>query len=144
MNRLELTERNNEMLQLRIEGHTMKEIAEMYGTSKQRVCQITNKLISKEDLSRARREQIDIEKIRFQGVYEIFKNDYRMTYKKFQRIASKTKAGNNAYSERWRRFVTGESKDAEIKLDWINNLIEYSGMTYEELFAHREVNNGTI
>lgn len=143
MNRLELTKRNNEMLKLRIEGHPMSEIAEMYGISRQRVFQLTNKLISKDELFRARQEQLDIEKIRYQGIYEMFKKDYRMTYYKFQCIASKSKYRKATLMERWRRFLQGETKDVTIELSWINNLIEYSGMTYEELFKERNLNENT-
>jgi hypothetical protein len=135
----EITERNNEILQLRIEGHTMSEIGKIFGMSKQRVCQIVNSLVGDETIFRARKEQLDIEKIRFQGIYEMFKKDYRMSYKKFQCIASHTKRKSNALTERWRRYLVGLSNEIEIELSWINNLIEYSGMSYEELFAPREV-----
>ena len=69
----------------------------------------------------------------------MFKNYYRLTFKRFQRITSNSKKTSNSIAERWRRFLLGEEETMEIRVSWIDNLIAYSGMSYEYLFKPREV-----
>lgn len=139
MHKLEKTERNNEIKSLCEQGLTLEEIGKIVGLSKQRVCQINNKGKSKEDIYRKRKGTMYFEKIRFQGIYELFKNDYTMSYYKFAFVVVKDRASQRNVAEKWRKLLTGYTNEIEIRISWINNLIEYSGMTYEYLFKPREV-----
>lgn len=139
MNKLEKAERNNEIKRLCEQGLTLEEIGKRVGLSKQRVSQIINKGKSKEDIYRKRKGTMYFEKIRFQGIYELFKNDYTMSYYKFGFVVVRDRADQRNLAEKWKNFLTGYTNDIELRISWINSLIEYSGMTYEYLFKPREV-----
>lgn len=123
------------LLELRRQGMTFKEIGQTLGLSKQRVWEILKRYGAVED-GRTRKDSVDIEKIRFQGIYDMFKRDVSLT---FDKLARRTMEHNRASTARLRRFAVGEYENPHFTFHQIKRLLEYSGMTFEELFKEREI-----
>lgn len=118
-----------EMQKLKDAGWSLQKIGEKYGITKQSVCQ---KLAS----PKPRKKDYDIERIIFNGIYNLFAEDPYMSVSKLARIMWGTAEGERANAVKLQNFITGEN-DSSFKLSHINRLIEYSGMTYDELFSLR-------
>lgn len=122
--------RRGEFIELRKQGYTYREIGEIAGISKQRVQQI----IGNEP---TRLYSIEVEKIAYEGIYQLFMQDAKMTYQKFARIAFGYEAITHANNERIRRFARGES-DVKLTLSQIKNILDYIGKPFEEVFKSRK------
>lgn len=121
-----MKENKIEMIELRKQGLTYKAIGEKFGISKQRVCW----LIGNE---RVRKGTVDLDRIKYKGIHQMFVNDPKMTWHKLARVMfgyTDRSAVNRATL-----FATG--KFETLSLTAINKLREYTGMTYEELFEER-------
>ena len=129
---LSLKNRDELIKAMRADGKTYREIAEIFHCSKQWVYQCEKKA------GRTKKNERDIERIRFQGVYDLFKRDDKMTFQKLQRMLSNGHNEANLY-QRFRLFLTGKNDSCLVTINNIRNLIEASGMTFEELFKEREI-----
>lgn len=118
---------------LREQGKTYQEIADMHGVSKQCVEQ-SIKSFEIRCNSRVRKDNYDIEKIMYRGVYDFFKNDNTMTASKLTRMIYGY--SSNDISSRITRLFKGES--ARTTIEEITKLIEITGKPFEELFELRE------
>lgn len=118
---------------LREQGKSYQEIADMYGVSKQNVQEIIS-IASKRYGERIRKSTYDIEKIAYKGIYDLFANDKTMT---FSRIAREcTGISNNKTVGKFKRLFLGQNVNITIRN--IQKLVEFSGMTFEQLFAPRK------
>ena len=132
MDRESRENRKAEMLRMRQEGYTLEEIGKKFGVSKQWVYNMVGK---------GQKHRAMVEKIIYKGIYELFVNDPKMSLHKLVRIARGKPDGQDCISrnetERYRRFLTGRT-DAMIISTWnINNILKYTGKTYEEVFELR-------
>lgn len=127
------------LLELRRQGMSFKEIGQTLGLSKQRVWAILRCYGAVED-GRSRKDSVDIEKIRFQGIYDMFAKDRSLTFSKIGRIiAGRNDKYSRATAERFHGFVIGERQNSSFTFFQLKKLIELSGMTFEELFKEREI-----
>lgn len=119
---------------LREQGKTYQEIGNMYGVSKQCVEQAI-KTAELRFGGRCRRGSVDIAKIAYNGIYNLFVNDESMTFSKIAR-----KCTNNP-NRSMVQAIQGlfEGKNTKVSINFIKNLIKISGMTFEELFEPRNV-----
>lgn len=118
----------NQMIEMRKQGKSYIEIGEKFGISRQRVHQLLG--------GRVRKDSVNIEKIKYVGIYELFQNDPSMTYARLTRIMCNT--SDETIKERIRRVVQ-RSEQCTLTINEINNLIAYTGKTFEELFEVRRV-----
>lgn len=135
MSDMVIKEHKDEMIALREAGKTYREIGEQFGVSLQYVYRI----ISEENKRgvRVRKCDFDIEKIAYEGIYNLFARDYRMTVTKLTRIALGIKRPNNAQRERIRRFIYNYS-DAKVSVQNIRNICLYIGEPFERVFRARK------
>lgn len=119
-----------EMMELRAQGLTYEEIGKRFGLSRQRIHVLIGSM-------RTRKSNTDIEKIAYEGIYQMFVEDPKMTFAKLARMMSRSKAHGHARTERIRRMVT-KSQDVRVSIDDINNLLRAVGRPYEEVFRVRE------
>lgn len=117
---------------LREQGKTYQEIGEIYGVSKEAV-QSAIKNAEKHYGCRVRKENTNIEKIAYKGIYQIFENDRFMTVSKLCRICFNT-TNRNTIAKTQHLM---EGKNVILTVKNIQNLIAYSDMTFEELFEPR-------
>jgi hypothetical protein len=124
----------DEMIALRKAGKTYIEIGKMFGVSKQRGYTIISESCSLGD--KARRYDVDIENIVYEGIYALFANDYKMTISKFARIVFDTKRVCSSQKELIRRFVHNYG-DVKLTVQNIRNICEYIGEPFERVFKVR-------
>lgn len=117
-----------EILELRDQGKTYREIADIFGVTRQRVHEKIGK-------DRIRKCNFEIEKIRFKGVYEFLKEHPTLSLIGFIRHM-KGHSVSHAEYEKLKGCLTTD-RDSAIKISDIKRLTEYTGMTFEELFAER-------
>lgn len=124
-----------EMIALRKAGKKYREIADTFGVSKQRVYEIIRDTCGYDD--RTRKYTVDIENIAYEGIYELFVNDRKMTITKLTRIIFDLKKPNNSHKERVRRLIfnLGEPK---LTIRNIRNICDYTGKPFEYLFKVRK------
>lgn len=122
------------MIELRKRGFTYQEIGEQLGISRQRVHQIVGN-------QRLRKEAVDIEKIVFEGIYQIFKEDKSMTFFKFTEIVCGYPKVTTAKTEHIRKWLTGRIIDSKIQLSHIWNILNYAKQPFEVVFAERNRSN---
>lgn len=118
---------------LREQGKTYQEIGDIYGVSKQCVEQ-SIKSFEIRCNSRVRKNNYDIEKIMYRGVYDFFKNDNTMTASKLTRMIYGYSSSD--ISSRIMKLFKGES--ARTTIEEITKLIEVTGKSFEELFELRK------
>ena len=126
------SEKRDAMIELRRNDYTYQEIANIFGISRQRVHQIINK---KEISNTPHRAEI-LSKIVYEGIYQMFANDGRMTFRKLARIASNEGSNTIDIAKALQRLSYGENTKISIK--YINNILKYTNLTYEEMFKIRE------
>jgi transcriptional regulator with XRE-family HTH domain len=119
-----------EMMELRAQGLTYEEIGKRFGLSRQRIHGLIGSM-------RTRKSNTDIEKIAYEGIYQMFVEDPKMTFAKLARMMSRSKAPGHARTEHIRRMVT-KREDGRFSIDDINNLLRAVGRPYEEVFRVRE------
>lgn len=129
-------ERAKQMLCLRQQGKTYQEIGDLFGVTRQRVYDIINH--EHKYKGRLRKSTYDIEKIKYKGLYELFKKDLTLTTYKLGKIIFGKENISSSYRSKIIPLLEKE-KEVNLKIKQIKNLIEYSGMTFEELFQEREV-----
>lgn len=118
-------ERAMDMFKMRLDGATYQEIADKYGITRQRVeCILKMREPSKKHSNKK------YEKCIYKGLREwLQQNNYKLN--DLQNLISKNKqrqAGNSL-----RMKLCGER---EFRLSEINKIINFTGMTFEELFMH--------
>lgn len=128
---LQMRNRDELIRAMRADGKTYKEIAEHFGSSKQYIYQLMHKA------GYTRKYQRDIDKIRYQGVYELFERDPSMSFSKFQKLFTKGNNNKGLY-QCLRNYVTGRTDSCSVTIENIKNAIEATGMTFEELFKERD------
>lgn len=116
---------------MRADGMTYREIAERLQCTKQYVY-LLNKA-----MGNTRRYQRDIERIKYQGIYDLFKNDEKMTFSKLQKMFTKGNYNEKLY-QGLRQFVVGQTDSCSLTIQNIRNIIDATGMTFEELFKERD------
>lgn len=130
---MDIENRRIEMRKLRQEGYTLEEIGKRFGVSKQRASVIVKDV---------RPCDTNIGRIVYKGIYELFVNDRTMTFFKFACIAIHGKINSHVRRvdmEKFRRLITG--KNSYVTLAHINNILEYIGKPYEEVFELRNMDS---
>lgn len=122
------------MIALRKAGKTYREIAELFGISKQYVYDIVSSSCDRGDP--ARRFDVDVENIVYEGIYALFANDYKMTISKFARIVFNNKRAYHSQIEQIRRFIYNYG-DVKLTVQDIRNICEYIGEPFERVFKVR-------
>ena len=130
-----MTQQQQIMMDMRRAGYTYEQIGKELGVSKQRV----HFLIG----AQARRVDSDVEKIVYQGVYDLFKSDPQMSFPRFTRIFYGGAYVNRSQVVRIKRFCTGQT-DSLLSIEQINSVCDYIGKPYEEIFRLRTANNEAI
>lgn len=121
--------RTQKMIEMRNEGHTYQEIADVFGISKQAVHSYIKK--AKE---RHLRHDKECEKIVFQGIYDFFKAEPKMNYTKFTILIYGHKGKNVADI---RNFITGVH-ESQFPLIIYQRICEICGTSFEDTFKRRE------
>ena len=122
--------KTQKMIEMRNEGHTYQEIADVFGISKQAVHSYIKK--AKE---RHLRHDKECERIVYQGIYELFKSDPKMNYTRFTTLI---------YGKYYRKrvpavksLVTGEN-ESRLPLRVYQRICEICGKPFEQTFKRRE------
>lgn len=116
------------MRELRNEGYTYQAIAEKFGCTKQCVQQLIGQ--------RSRKNSVEIEKIAYDGIYQVFRRDPRMTIRKFTTIVYGWEKPNHTVQEKIRKFIRGDI-ESRLTLTQINNICQCTGLSYENTFRRR-------
>lgn len=127
-------EQIQEMVDLRKSGKTYQEIADMYGVSKQHIHKIISDVCRLNDITR--KYSFDIENIVYEGVYELFANDKRMTITKLSKIIYGVALPTHNEKEKVRRLILGQG-ESNFSIRNINNVLDYAGKPFEEVFKVR-------
>lgn len=114
---------------LREQGKTYQEIGDIYGVSKQRVEEAIKNAENRFNGKRIRKNSANIEKIIYKGIYDLFYKDCTMTISKIARIVGHDKGTVE-------NLIKGAN--ARFTIKGIKRLIDFSGMTFEELFELRK------
>lgn len=117
---------------LREQGKSLQEIADIFNVSKQAVAQELSKF--EEAFGPARKSNVDIEKIVYKGIYDLFVDNGKMTYSRLTRLMYGYYDTNT--TNKTIKLLRGENVKISIKT--INRLIEITGKSYETLFELRE------
>lgn len=121
--------KTQKMIEMRNEGHTYQEIADVFGISKQAVHSYIKK--AKE---RHLRHDKECEKIVFQGIYDFFKAEPKMNYTKFTILIYGYKGKKVADI---RNFITGVH-ESKFPLIIHQRICEICGTSFEDTFKLRE------
>ena len=108
---------------------TYREIADVFGVSRQRIQQVLKKGIVYK-----RKYAADIEKIPYEGIYKFMVENPRVTFSALAVILFGY--SGNARVNMARRFVCGDN--SKIGKRSYDRLIAATGMTYEQLFKLRD------
>lgn len=112
------------------EGMTWQEMAEMFGVSRQRVQQVAAAYGI-----RKRREGKVYEQIPYKGLHALFQRDRSMSVSRFARLVFGD--AGHANNEKARNLLKG--REAGLKITHIRRICRLCGMSFEETFAQREV-----
>lgn len=115
-------------IQLRADGMTYTDIADVLGVSRQRVWQKLNDVNARE---RAGGKVYD--SIPYNGLYEMFQSDKTLTIPQFCRECFGT--GTHTFTMKIYNLLSG--KDGHLTVGQTRKLLKYSGKTWEELFEPR-------
>ena len=134
-----IKDHRDEMVALREAGKTYREIGELFGVSLQYVFRIISESDKGKDSVRVivRKGSLDIEKIAYEGIYNLFVSDCKMTVTKFARIALGIQMVNPSQRELIRRFIFNYS-DARLSVRNISNICRYIGEPFERVFEVRK------
>ena len=115
---------NHQMLDMRLDGYTYERIGELFGVSKQRVCQI----LSGQDACGRRgiNKQNRLDNYVFPNI-AIWMNEHNYSARRFSKEIS---VNDNSFS----KYMRGEN---EPTLSVIKAIIEFTGMTFEEAFMQK-------
>lgn len=132
-------DQKEQMIALRKEGKTFEEIAKRYGISKQYVYQIIRDVCRNDD--RARKHTFNCENIVYEGIYQLFANDYKMTEAKLAKIIFDVKYIDNKHREKKRNLIFNH-KEVTLSINQIRNICEFIGEPFEYVFKVRETKGG--
>ena len=121
-------DKKQQMIEMRRDGATYQEIGDRFGITRQAVFDRIGRVTK-------RRDNVDLEKIIYEGIYQMFKNDEYMTYSKLAFIVYGTRVNRGRQNTVY-QFVTGKL-GTMLKIRWINNILKYTGKPYEEVFKLR-------
>lgn len=116
------------MRELRNNGCTYQAIAEKFGCTKQYVSHLIGQ--------RSRKNSVEIESIVYDGIYQVFRRDHKMTFGKFATIVYGWERPDSAAVEKIRRFICGQG-ESRLTLSQINNICYCTGLSYENTFRRR-------
>lgn len=116
---------------LREEGKTYEEIGKMFGVTKQAVEISIRQAEQTFESNRLRKYTFKCDDIVYQGLYDVFDNDITMTVSKLSKILGVSRPTVK------RMLCTGTN--TKLPINTIQKLIEYSGKSFEELFAPRMI-----
>lgn len=123
-----------EMVEMRRNGATYREIGAASGMTGQNAYNIINRR-AKKDISGIRGRAFNIEKIKYKGIYEHFKND---EYECISSFAGKVFNRVDArYYGKTRNLITGE-QDVRLSIHTIMKICEVVGKPFEEVFEVRK------
>lgn len=125
--------KTQQMKEMRQQGLTYEKIGAEFGITRQGV----HYLIAKgKNGIRQRHSDVNINEIIYEGVYQLFSSDKNMT---FSRLASITyeRTPNSADVQRIVNLITGKHS-TKVSIVHINNLLNYIGKPYEEVFKLRK------
>jgi len=116
------------------QGYSLQKIANMYGISRQRVHQIIGKEVKE---NRTRRRNVEIENVKFKGIYEYLRDNPEVTYSAiFRKITGSD--GNIKRADRFVQFLHSKGDNGKLTIGQIKRLSELTGKTFEELFERRD------
>ena len=130
-----IKEYKEDMIALRATGMPYREIAKQFGTSAQYVYNIIAESCNRQDP--ARQCDVDIEKIVYEGIYDLFAKDYKMTSAKLARIAFGCKISVHKQKEKIRRLIYN-NEEVNLSIRNIRNICEYIGEPFERVFKVRQ------
>lgn len=116
-----------EIIKLRNQGKTFKEIGKIFGVSKQRVYQVCGK---------ARKFNSEIEKIRFKGIYEFLKENPKISFGTLARVWYGGSPTRNQVCQ-FGKKLKAHSDNIQCTVGSIKRLTKYTNKTFEELFEIR-------
>lgn len=126
-----------EAIKMRRAGASYKEIADRFGASRQWIHSKMIKLLPNE---KDRRRGAEIyNNIALPGMRKLFAENPRLTIAGMRRIifmGTMNAGTTHKQTELIRRMING--KDVKITIDAIRRLLDFSGMTFEELFGREE------
>ena len=120
-----------EMIQLREEGKTLDEIAQLAGITRQRVGQYMDKF-------NVRKGSVNIEKIRYKGIYEFMKENPGVSYAQLARAIYGGATTNAKCNDLIRKFAGERSDCIHFTVAQLKRLIKYTHKSFEELFTLRD------
>lgn len=117
-----------EMIKLRERGLSYQKIADIYHISKQRVHQIIGK-------ERVRKNNTDIERIVYKGIYDFMKENPTISYSALLRKIRGCETANQV--KNFSSFLKNSNDKSRLSILEIKRLIEFTGKSFEELFERR-------
>jgi predicted DNA-binding protein YlxM (UPF0122 family) len=127
---------NKEMLQMRLDGATYQEIADICGISRQAVHEAL-KFYVKKITEESRGQKFSLKTIKYQGIYDYFKKNENETVASFANKVYGRKSGSCQGAGKLRNFIKGDS-DSYFNITQIKKMCEIIGKPFEEVFKERE------
>lgn len=129
---------NKEMLEMRMNGATFQEIADKCGMSKQAVHERLKLYALK--LAGKRGKVLDINTIRYEGLYEYFLENLDESIHSFiNKVYDTTASNKGCCTATMKRFLQGET-ESRFNIRQIKKICEICGMPFEEVFRERKIN----
>lgn len=125
------------MVEMRMDGTTYQEIGDAFGMSKQNAQDVLSRYYKR--LSGHRGRGFTIENIAYEGIYDFFDKNKKMTVSRFASLIFGNDAPRNV--AKVRGFIIGEH-EALFKISHIKKMCELVGKPFEEVFKLREENDG--
>ena len=122
-----------EMLQMRLDGATYQEIADICGISKQAVHESVTRYY-KRVVDGKRGQNFSCEEIVYEGIYEHFMKDENESATSF---SIKIFGINGSRAKNIRNFITGKN-NSHFTIPQIKRMCEVVGKPFEEVFKERE------
>ena len=123
-----------EILRLREEGKTYREIGEIYGLTRQRI-----HAIATANDCRVRKKNTDIEKIVYKGIYEFMKENPNVSFTKLASVANNGSALNNQRACVFIRKLSGTTDKVTFTISNIKCLMKFTGKSFDELFERKDL-----
>ena len=116
------------------QGYNLQKIANKYGISRQRVHQIIGKEVKE---NKTRRRNVEIENVKFKGIYEYLRDNPEVTYYAiFRKITGNDR--NIKRANKFVHFLHSKGDKGKLTIGQIKRLSELTGKTFEELFERRD------
>ena len=120
------------MVEMRMDGASYQEIGDAFGMSKQNAQNVLSRYYKR--LSGHRGRGFNIENIAYEGIYDFFDKNKKMTVSRFASLIFGNDAPHGV--AKVRTFITGES-NALFKISHIKKMCELVGKPFEECFKER-------